>query len=98
MPSKIPLSSVGLRLARINGKDELFLCEAVMFVNGSSAVDTVLRRAAVSGRMEVNGAIENHFADVLDADGNMVETVALDRKSYSALKNHWMRCKVASYK
>ena len=53
-----------------------------------------LRRAAISGRVETGGTIEDHFADVLDTNGSMVETVALDRRSYSALKNRWMRCKV----
>lgn len=94
MIAGLPPSCSGLRLARITRKDELLLCEAVQFINGAAAVDTVLRRAAISGRVEVEGKIENHFADVLDADGSMVATIALDRHSYSALKNHWMRCKV----
>ena len=93
----LPPEAVGLRLARINSKDELILCEAIRFDAGVSAVDTVLRRAAISGRVEVEGKIEDHFADVLDADGSMVATVALDRRSYSALKNHWMRCKVEKW-
>lgn len=93
----LPPSSVGLRLARINSQEELFLCEAVLFVAGLAGVETTLRRAAISGRVEVDGHIENHFADVLDDNGDMVETVALDRHSYSALKNRWMRCKVERY-
>jgi hypothetical protein len=88
-------TAIGLRLARIDGKDNLILCEGVKFQD-RSAVDTILRRAAISGRVEINGEIEDHFADVLDESGSIVDTVSLDRKSYSALKNRWMRCKVES--
>jgi hypothetical protein len=90
----LPKESAGLRLARIDSRENLILCEAVCFVAGLPGVDTVLRRAAISGRVEVNGKIENHFADVLDANGSMIEIVALDAGSYRALKTHWMRCKV----
>lgn len=86
--------AVGLRLARIDRRGNLILCEAVGFVAGWAAVEGTLRRAAISGRVEVEGRIENHFADALDIDGSLVDTIALDAKSYSALKNHWMRCKV----
>lgn len=51
-------------------------------------------RAAISGRVEVNGEIKNHFADGLDDDGCITVTIALDSKSYGALKNRWMRCQV----
>lgn len=91
---ELPATGVGLRLARIDRKERLILCEAVRFVDGRSAVDTVLRRAQISGRVDVGGKISNHFADVLDDAGDIVETVALDAKSYRALKNRWMRCKV----
>lgn len=88
----LPSAATGLRLCRIDGKENLTLCEPVQFERGFAAV--VLRRAAISGRVDPNGKIENHFVDVLDAKGDIVETVALDRRSYSALKNRWMRCKV----
>lgn len=90
----LPSNAVGLRLARIDSQQRLSLCEAVRFRDGRKAVDTTLRRAAMSGRVEINGEIKNHFADVLDDNGDIIETVALDRLSYAALKNHWMRCKV----
>lgn len=90
---KLPASGVGVRLARITPKEELILCEAVLF-DSAAAVDTVFRRARISGRVVVNGKIKNHFADILDKDGDMVGNVALDAKSYGALKNKWMRCKV----
>lgn len=89
----IPDTATGLKLYKIV-RGDLIACEAILFKRGKAAVQTVLNRAAVSGRVEVNGDIEDHFADVLDADGSMVETVALDRKSYAALKNKWMRCKI----
>jgi hypothetical protein len=94
MTINIPQSAVGLRLARIDRKENLLLCEKVMFDGGLAAVATTLRRASLAGRVDVDGEIANHFVDVLDFNGDIVETVALDSKSYSALKNHWMRCKV----
>lgn len=96
MDFEIPKEAVGLRLARIDKRDNLILCEAVRFTNGHSAVVTTLRRAQLAGRVEVGpkARVKDHFADALDEDGDIVETIVLDRHSYSALKNHWMRCKV----
>jgi hypothetical protein len=90
----LPPSTVGLRLAKITHKDELILCEAIRFDGGCKAVDTTLRRAAISGRVEVYGEVKNHFADGLDANGDITVTIALDAGSYRALKNHWMRCRI----
>ena len=89
----IPTNVVGVRLYKHVG-DDLVGCEAVRFVEGSSAVDTVLRRAAISGRVEMEGEIVDHFADLLDKDQDIIATVALDAKSYRALKTRWMRCKI----
>jgi hypothetical protein len=90
----LPAEATGLRLYR-HGREDLIRCEAVYFDQGRDGVDTVLRRAALAGRVEVGGHIENHFADVLvDRNGSWAETIALDAASYSALKNLWMRCKV----
>lgn len=88
------VGATGLRLARIDRRERLILCEAMRFPGGASSVALVLNRASISGRVEIAGKVENHFADVLDENGDMVETVALDPKSYAALKNKWMRCKV----
>jgi len=93
MTHVIPDQAVGLKLFRIVGED-LRACEAVRFVDGAASVDTVLRRAGISGRVDIGGDIKNHFADILDDAGTIIETVALDAKSYGALKNHWMRCKL----
>ena len=93
MSKQIPSEATGLRLHRVAGEN-LMSCEEVQFQTGYTGVETVLRRAAISGRVEVGGALEHHFADVLDAEGNILETVALDSHSYKALKNHWMPCKV----
>ena len=92
--SDLPDDAVGLRLARIDRKGALILCEAMRFDDGRSAVETVLRRARIAGRVEVDGTIADHFADALDDTGDIVATVALDAKSYKALKTKWMRCKV----
>ena len=90
----LPAEAVGLCLYRITKQEELIACEPVRFVEGRGAVGTTLRRAKLSGRVDVGGDIAHHFADVLDNNSDIIETVALDAKSYSALKNHWMRCKV----
>ena len=89
----VPAKAVGLKLYRIDKQDRLIGCELVIFTNGRSAVETTLMRAAISGRVEVGGKIEDHYADIYVDPHTWVETVALDRNSYSALKNHWMRCK-----
>ena len=96
MSFDIPVNARGLRLARIGARENLILCEPIIFIDGRLAVDTVLRRAVISGRVEVGGNINNHFADILDADGDLIGTIALDAKSYGILKNKWMRCKVES--
>jgi hypothetical protein len=83
----------GLRLYRIAG-DDLIACELVMFQNGRAAVDTVLRRAAISGRVEIEGEIKDHYADVYTREDCWEQTVALDARSYAALKNRWMRCRL----
>jgi len=90
----LPENVVGLRLARIDRRGDLILCEAMRFDKGRDAVDTVLRRARISGRVEIEGQIADHFADAIDDDGDIVVSVALDAKSYRALKTKWMRCKV----
>lgn len=90
----LPAEAHGLQLYRINAREELLACEAVMFLGGKPAVEVTLRRAALSGRVEIGAELGDHFADVLDANGNMVENVALDARSYGILKNKWMRCKL----
>lgn len=94
---KLPPESQGLRLHRIDRKERLIACELVMFRGGRPAVNTVLRRAAIAGRVEVGGSIADHFADVHDAEGSLIETVALDAKSYKSLKTRWMRCRTEPY-
>jgi hypothetical protein len=91
--AELSADAAGLRLCRISG-ERLILCEPVLFTGRRAAVEVTLRRARISGRVEFNGEIKNHFADVMDVEGSIVDTVALDAKSYGALKNHWMRCKV----
>lgn len=93
--SALPSAAVGLRLAKIFPGDELRLCEPVSFPAGYSAVNTALRRAGISGRVEIEpeGPLPDHFADVLDEFGDMIGHVALDAASFRALKEHWMRCR-----
>ena len=96
----VPPAAVGLQLHRIAGtgeRERLIACEEVYFEKGRDAVIRTLMIARIAGRMEIEGKIENHFADVLiDHDGSWDTTVALDAASYRALKTRWMRCKVMS--
>lgn len=91
---KLPAEATSLRLYRIDKKDRLIACEGVRFPGGHAAVNTVLRRGGIAGLVDVGGNIQDHFADVLDDTGTMVQTVALDAGSYRALKTKWMPCKV----
>ena len=91
-PLGVPDNAMGLKLYKHVG-DRLVGCELVMFLN-PGAVDTALRRAQISGRVEVGGEIKDHFADIYTDPNTWTETVALDADSYRALKNHWMRCKI----
>lgn len=91
--SAIPLDAVGLRLCKVTN-DDLVLCEGVIFDKGRSAVDTVLRRAAVSGLVGPIGQTGDYWADFLNADGDWTETIALSRQAWNKLKNHWMRCRI----
>jgi hypothetical protein len=91
--SELPANAVGLRLCKIFPGDDLRLCETVRFARGRPAVDTILRRAAVSGRVEIGGKLEDHWADIITPDGSWEEVVALDASSFKALKEHWMRCR-----
>jgi hypothetical protein len=91
---KLPADTCGLKLYKIVG-ERLIASESVIFNGGRDAVNTVLRRAAISGRVEVEpeGDLPDFYADVLtDPNGSWEASVALDRNSYSKLKNHWMRC------
>lgn len=91
----IDAKASGLKLYRISGKDRLIASEDVMFEKGRVGVITVLLRARIAGRVEIEGKLEKHFADVLDEQGSILQSVALDAKSYRALKHHWMRCRCA---
>jgi hypothetical protein len=95
----VPHEAVGLRLCKIFPGDDLRLCEGVRFAGGWKAVDTVLRRAAVAGRVEVNpdSPLPDHFADIMDDNGDMIGNVALDASSFKSLKGYWMRCKYETY-
>jgi hypothetical protein len=96
MSYPLPPETAGLRLCKIFPGEDLRLCEPVLFPKGRAAVDTVLRRAAISGGViEVNpkGPLPDHFADIMDANCDMIGNIALDATSFGALKNYWMRCK-----
>lgn len=87
--------AAGLRLCKIFPGEHLRLCEEVQFAKGRRTVEIILRRASISGRVDVTDDLSalDLWADVMDANGNMIQHVALDAKSFKSLKNHWMRCK-----
>lgn len=89
----VPEWATGLRLCKVVN-DELRMSEAVQFVKGRAAVDTVLRRAAISGNVGPVGGTGDYWADFLDINDDWAETVALDKAAWNSLKNHWMRCKM----
>ncbi len=91
----IPLGAHGLRLCKIE-RGDLVICEKVRFLGGAEAVDTVLRRASITGKVGPVGEAGDFWADILDENGDWFETIALDRGSWNGLKNHWMKCKVQS--
>lgn len=90
----VPTEATGIQLCRLTG-DELRMTEKVMFARGGEGVEITLRRAAVSGLVEVNppGELPDYWADMLDGEGDVIGHVALDRRSFNKLKNHWMRCR-----
>lgn len=96
-PSKIPPEAIGLRLCKMRG-DELILCETVVFVNGWAAVERALRLASIGGHVGPIGDTGDFWADIIvDQNGDWTETVALDRGSWNALKNKWMRCRIERF-
>ena len=89
----VPDDAVALQLGKMVG-DNLVCCEAMEFRDGVKAVRLALNRASISGRVEVGGEIDKHLADVYSANGDLIETVALDKDSYRILKTRWMRCRI----
>ena len=89
-------NACGLKLHRHDKRGELISCELIMFSAGYDAVNTVLRRAAISGAVKCEPFEDSmdYFADVFVSEDEWTQTVALDRNSYASLKNRWMRCKV----
>lgn len=94
----IPETVVGLRLARRRKDGMWFISEALRFEGGSAAVETLLRRAHLSGHVSVgvSGRSNRHVACLLDDRLVVVETAVLDAKSYRSLKTKWAKCKIES--
>ena len=91
---EIPRSSSGLRLCKV-ARGALFISDDVVFAGGRPAVLRTLTLAAISGH--VGGPIgpeTNFWADVLAANGDHLSEIKLNRLSWNALKNKWMRCRL----
>lgn len=88
----VPVEAAGLRLCKIV-KGDLVLYEMMMFPGGAAAIDTTLRRAELAGPVGPWGETGDYWADVLNADGDWFETIALSREAWNSLKNRWMRCR-----
>jgi hypothetical protein len=93
-PNTIPEEAKGLRLCKIV-KEELVVCETVIFERGYPAVQTILNRAQVSGEVGPVGETGDYWADLMSDEQTWFDTVKLDRKAWNSLKNHWMRCRIA---
>ncbi len=91
---EIPQTACGIRLCKVTRAEQLKLAEPVMFERGVAAVDTALRRARVSGNVGPVGETGDFWADLLDENLDLVETIALDRRAWNSLKNRWARCKM----
>lgn len=87
----IPPDVRGIQLCRMKG-DELLMCETVVFADGVSAVDTVLRRAEIAGPVGTVGDTGDWWADLMSDPWTRVDTIALSAEAWRSLKNHWMRC------
>ncbi len=79
--------AVGLRLCRMDRKDNLLLYEVILFERGRTIVEMILRRAAIAGLVEVDGEIKDKFADVFTDENSFEQTVALDDDSFRYLRN-----------
>lgn len=87
--------TVGLRLCKIVGTDDLRIYETVIFTSGRVGVLTTLNRASIGGH--VGGPIDRDtgfWADQIDQNGDAIGEIRLDRDSWNSLKNYWMRCKM----
>ena len=87
--------ATGLRLCRIFGDGDLRLYELVTFEQGRAAVEIILRRAMICGRVEIEGDNADHFADIFIDQDSWTQTVVLDPGSFKYLKDK-MRPRVAS--
>ena len=88
--------AIGLKLYKHDARDNLIACELVLFERGLPAINTVLRRAALSGTVQVEPFDQSpdYFADVYTSPSTSEQTILLNRDSYRSLKNHWMRCRI----
>lgn len=86
----VPVEATGIQLCKIFPGDRLRITEAVKLVGGWKAIDTTLRRAAVSGRVAVDEPLGDYFADLLDESGDIIAHVNLDARSFKALKSKWL--------
>jgi hypothetical protein len=87
----VPPECVGITLYKNFGEDDYRGTERVVFKD-RSGLETTLRRAALSGKIEIGDNIQlgDLFADLHDAEGSIVTHVNLDAGSFKALKEHWL--------
>jgi hypothetical protein len=91
----VPPDVIGMRLCKVVGKGDhqrLRITELIMFDKGAPAVDTVLRRAQISGPVGPVGETGDYWADLYVSENSWTETIALSAGAWKALKNRWMRC------
>src|SRR4051812_12378968 len=87
----IPAAARVISLCRVAG-DQLKMTEGAEF-DGCEPIELALRRASVSGLVAFNSEIGDYWADVGTQTGNHLLCVSLDRNSFKALKEQWLKVK-----
>lgn len=87
----VPAECVGITLYKHFGNENFRGTERVVFKTRNS-LETALRRAALSGKVEIGSNLKlgDFFADLCDVNGDTVTNVNLDAASFKALKEHWL--------
>lgn len=82
----IDKTAVGIVLCRINKKEELLLYNTVYFDRKHIGVCRELKICSISGSLDVDAKLETYFADIVNDDDEIVNSVALDRGSFRTLR------------
>jgi len=90
----IPYDADGFRLCVIRrekgGDERLDITETIIFTRGAVAVDIILRRAAICGKIGEYGSSirddQNHWVDLMQANGDGLDVLPMSREAWNYLK------------